>query len=399
MPPSLDRDIWDSTHNRAIDASIPTGFQHNHMASHVLLAACSQDQYAHEAMTSDRQPCGFFADNLIKQLCLVESNRTTYTELLSLLPELPFQTPQCEGENKKGFLFNGRAVVADPKVFKLFKTKEGIIKVLAGSIHGVITGTVFTAQDSNATPFSRRDLGVLVALEVNIDSSILGYPSEANKFDIPQGAKAVVSDWRNDASTLKVAIELGPDDPVVRAFFPERGLTQPEQVEQIIHSRFIKVPERANADIVIRRGPSDDDELLIERLDALIPKYAEVTTKFKFGVGMLDRFPYILDAIAQFNYHLARHNSADPFKQAISVELHKLKKLLDGRLRVPDESAGNLFIDNDARLLVDKEARYGLTIVNRSKFNLFPYLFYFDPSDYSISVCAFSGHLTYKTDV
>jgi hypothetical protein len=356
---------------------MPAGFKHSYMASHVLLAACRQGQHAYEATTADGFPCGFFADNLVKQLRVVDLDRVTYADLLSLLPERINQNPQCEGENKTRFLFNGKAAIGDPKAFKLVKT-NGTIEVHAGSIHGVVVGTEFTVQDFDAS--SRTTLGVLVALSVNIDFSILGCRPGANIFDMPQGAKAVVSDWSNDALTLKVAIELDAEDQLARALFPKRDLTQPDQIERILSKRFVKVYGRTNADIVVKRDSSGADNLVIERLDPLIPTYANPTTRFN-ATKKLDCLSYIFEAIAQFNYHLARHNGDHPLEELVSLELYKLNAA-----RLPDGEVGNLLVNNDARLLLEEQARYGLAIINRSRHNLFPYLFYFDPSDYNISV-------------
>jgi len=211
----------------------------------------------------------------------------------------------------------------------------------------------------------------------------LGHRPGADIFEVPQGAKAIVSDWKNEALTLKVAVELEAKDQLVQALFPERDLKQPDQVARILKSRFVRVNARANADIVVKRSSADDQNLVIERLDSLIPKYANVTVQFNLA-NKLDNLPHIFDAISQFNYHLALHRGDDPFEQLVSLELFKLKRSLKGAL-LPDEDIGNVLINNDARLLVDGEALYGLDIINRSQHDLFPYLFYFDPSDYSIS--------------
>jgi hypothetical protein len=72
IPPSLDSNILDIGTARAIQAAIPAGFKHKHMASHVLLAACCQHQYAHEVTTADGIPCGFLTDNVLKLLRLVD---------------------------------------------------------------------------------------------------------------------------------------------------------------------------------------------------------------------------------------------------------------------------------------------------------------------------------------
>lgn len=79
----------------------------------------------------------------------------------------------------------------------------------------------------------------------------------------------MVSYWKSDALKLKVAVELEVEDKFIWALFPERDLTQPEQVP-----------------------------------------HAKRT---------LISLPCTFDVIAQLNYHLARHHADHP-------ELYKLKR-------------------------------------------------------------------------
>ncbi|KAJ7138012.1 peptidase C14, caspase domain-containing protein [Mycena epipterygia] len=76
------------------------------MNSHVLLAACREQEKAYEATSDAGKPCGFFTDSLVKQLREIEPNRVTYAELVGRLPTLYDQNPQCEGTNKDRFLFD-----------------------------------------------------------------------------------------------------------------------------------------------------------------------------------------------------------------------------------------------------------------------------------------------------
>ncbi|KAJ7137993.1 peptidase C14, caspase domain-containing protein [Mycena epipterygia] len=75
------------------------------MNSHVLLAACREQEKAYEAISDAGKPYGFFTDSLVKQLC-EKPNRVTYAELVGRLPTLYNQNPQCEGVNKNRFLFD-----------------------------------------------------------------------------------------------------------------------------------------------------------------------------------------------------------------------------------------------------------------------------------------------------
>ena len=99
--------------------------------------------------------------------------------------------------------------------------------------------------------------------------------------------------------------------------------------------------------------------------------------------------------MAHFKYHLERHHLSETLRtvsaphtddplSGITIQIHRLSKEPDDR--VLDLDAGNLLVDNHANLVSDEEADYGIAIVNESGYDLFPYLFYFDPSDYSIQV-------------
>lgn len=306
IPFSLDSDIWDSTHAQGIDVNIPLGFQHKYLASHVLLTACCQEQFVHETTTTDGHPCGFFTNNLVKQLCLMELHCVTYADLMSMLPMMASQIPQYEGSNKKRLLFDGKAVIEAPKVFKLVEM-ESKIKAQAGTIHGIMTGMMFVVLDARSSSY--RHLGTLTAL-VNMDSSILMHSPKAHKFDIPCDTKAVVSDWNHH--TLKAAIKLRPEDPVVWTLFRERDATQ---VEGILTIRFIKVHEHTSADIMVKQDSADDENLVIERVDDFIPKYTSVTIKFN-PISRLYLLLYIFDAITQFNHYLMLSPDDGPLGRA-----------------------------------------------------------------------------------
>ena len=126
------------------------------------------------------------------------------------LPELISQKPECLGRNKNRILFNQKGVTGNPT-----RTQGwGKFEVPAGSIHEVIVE--FAVHDLDATP---QVLGILIALSVNIDSVILDHRPGFNKFDVPQQATAVISDFKNTPLTLKVAVELEVEDQLIYMLF------------------------------------------------------------------------------------------------------------------------------------------------------------------------------------
>jgi hypothetical protein len=118
-------------------------------------------------------------------LRLIELNLITYTDLLSLLPDITIQTHSSEGE-KLSFVKN--AAVRGPKASKLVETL-GMVKVYAANLHDEIAETRNTAHGPDTISSFRRDLGILVVLSVEIDSLILKHRPE-----IAKRHSAVVSD-------------------------------------------------------------------------------------------------------------------------------------------------------------------------------------------------------------
>ena len=346
MPVGLDSAI----HARAASAGalIPTGFKHEYMSSHVLLAACRQEQSAYEATSADGQPCGFFTNNLIIHLNQVDLGRCTYACLLNLLPEQIDQHPQCEGKNKDRIIFNAKAASGNPRAFGVTKAKNGKIVVNAGSMHGVVVEREFAVQDSEAEPSTCKDLGIIVAASVGMEESI---STPRGDFHVPVGAKAVVADWKNETFTLRVFAQSGLGPELTHALFPETvaGIAQPDQVEKLIKRSYVQADSPANAHIVL--SLNDKSELVVDRKDLTVGGYAEVSISHKVK-NIVDHLPFVVDAIAHFNRHLDHRNKNSSFQTEVSLELHRLKNGTEQPwAKVPDEGIGNLLAGNHARLV------------------------------------------------
>jgi hypothetical protein len=360
-PDNLDQDIWMwGLSSRTAYAVVPTGFLYKAMSSHVLLAACRQEEGALEAASANSKPCGAFTSSLIDTLRNCNISAVTYSRLLELLPPLPGQHPQCEGTNKDRFLFNSSVAEDRSKTFRVFK-HQGDYKVEAGSIHGVIVGTEFAIQ-------SHTEDIILVTVVVDAFQSTVKSKRENTLFDIPDGTRSVVSNWGKPM--LRVRFH----------FHPPTG------------NLFSAVGANVCADVaVLREGR---DALLLERLDPLIPRHANRLVEIK-----QEPISGVLDAVAHFNFHLYRHNGAHPLNQQVTVRLHRLKNENGVYNPTGDDLLAHdpeeVFSDVDApydikevkeAVISDMDAYYGLTLENHSQFRLFPYVFYFDPSDYSIQV-------------
>jgi hypothetical protein len=93
------------------------------------------------------------------------------------------------------------------------------------------------------------------------------------------------------------------------------------------------------------------------------------------------------DGILRFNQLLLLHNAESPLT-GFTLEVHRLAG--EYPQRQPDVTVGNKgnMVDrsNHVWLSSGQEARYGFTIRNKSQEDMFAYLFYFDPDEYTIQV-------------
>ncbi|KAJ7138008.1 caspase domain-containing protein [Mycena epipterygia] len=364
IPENLDRTLRDALPEHV---DLPPGIRQEFTQSHVLLAACRQQQQARECLSEAGEPCGFFTDSLIQQLRESKSKGITYAQLLELLPTLPDQNPQCEGANIDRFVFDFERRAHDPMAHAFTTRGDGKFEVDTGSMYGVVAGTQFVFEGDAGG--GREPQLVLVAVSVNLGSSIL-FPTVPLKQDFvfPEGTRLVVSDWKSDAAMMKVYVHASES--------PQLGIS--DISVQRMRPKVHLVESLDNADLAVRR--TSEETFSITRLDPKLSRYGMPDVEL-LNVPVQD-LPYELDAVAQFNYFLGRHNANDPLGNEVKLEMYTLSG--EHGTLLPHLDVGNLLVDNEARFCLDPKAKYGFAICNYSQYDLFPYLFYFDPATYSI---------------
>jgi hypothetical protein len=292
--------------------------------------------------------------------------RITYSALIENLPSLENQHPQCSGKNRGRALFGG---IADrPRLLELF-SHHGTYLTKAGNIQGVVSGTPFAIHSlGNITSLS-SEIGILEADCVSPHSCTLRWRS-GEKFVIPPGARALMLNWRPDANILKVFIN-PPDNDV-------------KSIEHV----YSVVAYSDSPDVMVHCTP--DGARRFERLDPIMSKYAQL-----LDIPTEPSLSDVLKGASHFNFHLARGNIGQPLKQLIEVVLHPLKlsnpdQISEEAIYMPDGDTGMpLAVDHENIVCAtsdDYDLFYGLRVTNNSGRHLFPYLVYFDPSDYSIQV-------------
>ncbi|KAJ6622316.1 caspase domain-containing protein [Mycena sp. CBHHK59/15] len=370
MPAHIDREILLT----AKGEDLQFGF-HGSRSSHVLLAAFAEDDTAYEGIdTGTHTGCirGTFTNALTRQLNRLEYQIrvgcVTYSNLIKSLELPPSQHPQCEGELASGILFAGRNRIA-PCVFDLI-WREGTLYVAAGAAHGIVEGTeMLVYKEASAL----TSLGVLVARDVHAFTATLGRKDPTDFFPVPdtQG-RARVLRW--NTGDLKIFSD------------PSLSLQLPMPYSEY---RVCLVNVKSAGHIALH-APDRNGIIRIERQDHLIPTYA--IRNIMIPPDLTDCLPFILNGIAHFHYHLGRQMpSATRLLQAplisphVALEMYRLDRRHRNGATKPDKN--NLFKKNIARLSIDNVSwKYGIKIVNKSDYGLYPYLFYFDPSDYCINL-------------
>ncbi|KAF7336534.1 Protein TIC 214 [Mycena sanguinolenta] len=365
IPLELDNHLWAGRTNTAQDYSIwaPTA------RSHILLAACRAGELAFETEDNGKIR-GRFTKALIAELHKARLENTTYVELLDRLPQLSaMQTPTCTGAGKSRLLFSGNYPMAGRRSLPLVghaQDGQETWRVQIGTVEGVLNGTEFSviAEDDS------RTLCTLLAESVEIRQTILVRKDRNDKQEVPEGARVVVTDWKDDTSVLRVYTPL--DFPYREELFPTKKI-----VSQPFGRKYVEAPSRDEAELVL---DAVDGKIVIKREgnlggDLNVPQ----------GRGP---FPALVDGIAHFSYFLERHHPSAPLP-GVSLEMHRLQGQFPER--VPDTSCGpkkdgNLVDDGKVQVKFENNAMYGFTIRNIEAEDLYAYLFYFDLDDYTIQL-------------
>ncbi|KAF7359687.1 hypothetical protein MVEN_00693100 [Mycena venus] len=360
--PDIDIDIW--THEAAFMEDTGTresGLRGNN--SHALLSACRDDEFAAD---------GYFTNQLVECLRHEATAESTYADLATALSFKPDQHPQCEGSGDR-IIFDTRIICRDHKTFALKKREDGKYSVKAWGIHGLRRGTRFRVVDSGALLFVEH---------IEKVSSIL----------LPQIASIPIPD-------AAVAVALLDGGTALKVFlYPPLSV----QSVQVKDSSFKIVTVPGDAHIILTRvtGAEGRERLRVESTDALLRSTMCHVTYFSWS-DVCSSLPRFLNRISHFRYHLGRHRDSDDLDtdlemsqqtmdtilNDVAIDMFRLGPVTSRGFREPDMPEQNLIYDRAVDLMSDDTFRYGIRLKNTTAPNLFFYLFYFDPTDYSIQVC------------
>ncbi|KAF9003400.1 caspase domain-containing protein [Cyathus striatus] len=352
---NCDQKIWT---RGTRSATVAQGFSGKYHASHVLLAACGRQQFANENTVTRR---GVFTYALLEILNNSNLTDLTYTSLMHKL-QLPEkiakrQVPHCEGHNVNRRLFNRKATGADGS--------------FSGLAQGITVGSKLSAHASNLVTdmsHSNPEKGHLIVTEIGVFSSRLKVVPGSTLSELPQPfycritelAQRQLSIYSNERTWLESVF--------------------PYEEQKSLSVTISDTPENADLEMII-----EDEEISLYRNDPLITPHIGRKLPHTVNMNSYDSTATIREvarAALKFTHHLTR--TGDEMKN-VWMELKKLKvEITKDYDQVHTPYGENLLEKDPATVVVDEEERLGMTIFNQSDVSLYPYLFYFDPSDYTI---------------
>jgi len=248
------------------------------------------------------------------------------------------------------------------------QSSAGVLEVNAGITHGVAEGTEFVLyEDTNQdSPLS----GIFYATSVSTTSSKLAPKHSQPIPNVPRMLYALVSRWENPDAKLAVFIDAHPSS--MRLF----GLVSPVWKKMATSFSVIRASLPSGADIILQDTNGESD---LVKIKSLISSRIGPCLHTEISVDR-DRVHHVLQSAAHFKSHLLRTNKSNPLHGLVNIELYRLKEVDHGQYAPAD---GNFVHDRQARIILNDDL-YGVTLRNDSDHDLFPNLFYFDPSDLSI---------------
>ncbi|KAJ3517701.1 hypothetical protein NLJ89_g335 [Agrocybe chaxingu] len=357
-----DEEIWRRSYGDARGGSAAQGFSGQLYGSHVLLAACGPDEPACESRVSKR---GLFSMHLLEILEKEDISNLTYTSLMHKF-HLPYrrQTPRCEGHAVNGRLFNNQDCGSDWS-FILTHCNNNVITLDAGEAQGITPGSILSFHTSNLTDSPVR--GRLLVKDVRMFSSTLKVLPPEPHFDFPEFFYSKV------VTTAGSNTSIYCDDRMwLKTVFPLEYIKQAGIV-------LAKKGQIYDLELVVSGG-----KVSFHRQHKLVTSHLEKRIRHEVDANDTDTIRRAVCSSRTFYYHLTRR-VVDKSEQACRIELTKLGPEYTTSSEEPAlVPAGPNIIESEPTTLVVDESIYGMTIYNESAITLYPFVFYFDPTDLTI---------------
>ncbi|TDL18810.1 hypothetical protein BD410DRAFT_792791 [Rickenella mellea] len=378
-PPAVNPKDWILS-SQSRGAGVASGFGGQNQESHILLAACGRGEQAWENPKTKR---GLFTTALLETLSNCKLHDLTYSTLFRQIhiPAGPPQTPHCYGRYIGRRVFNENANGADPSFALGYTKDDGTIILDAGDIHGVQPSSKYSIYKSNIPSGpSNILLGFFIVQSITPTASVLVPASDTPSLDIPSrffakdtnyGTREPVRVYCNDRERLESIL--------LKAL-------QREHIPSLETSGIAFVGNAEFADLSVS---FEGNQVVYCRKEGIETAFVGSRLKRTTQVDNAEGVFAVLRAYAKFNFHLNTTNiSIHPISNdKITMELQRLEGEWSPEYKWVVTPAGSNLIGNDqVDVVVDSNTLFGVTIHNHTDSPLYPYLFYFDGSDFGIQV-------------
>jgi hypothetical protein len=287
------------------------------------------------------------------------------------------QNAHCEGAEVDRRLFNHRIEGGDPGFILSVKSKDGSMTLDAGIIQGITIGCVVSVHESNLLPIPQQPnppLGRLVVTAVDDISSTLAFEPSAG------GAKP----FSRLRSLFYCRVMQRPTESLVISSNNIPWLESVFKADfRASHSVTI-VRDTKAADFVLTL---EDDTVYIDHNLPIVAAHIGTRSPRTIPSNNIWLLHQVVRGAINFRFHLFRENTdTSTTKIHVKMEFHELEMSYNDDFNLVGKPTGrDMFVRDPAIIVVEKEKRYGATISNLTDLPLYPHLFYFDPSELSIS--------------
>jgi hypothetical protein len=276
----------------------------------------------------------------------------------------------------------------------------------AGTIHGITDGAIFGLYNDRSLVATQPPVATLQASNPGAFSTKLIPVQEGSQFPISERASALLL-RAGKQEDLRICVEPGEKLTGV-----VRGLAKEMEADGSTKSRFMLVEkEKAELEIAF----DDEDRIVFNILDPLVTSHG--LTRIPFVVSPTPgAMAPVLSKVARYFWHLRRtskrvqanveveparlggdENDLDPTRNArkldlikdnVAIEFRRLEEAEDdydddfNHIRKP--CGENLIKNGIVDIVIQEDAIYGIKLTNKGNKPLYPSLFYFDNSNFSI---------------
>lgn len=278
------------------------------------------------------------------------------------------QTPRCEGHGITWRLFNNHVSGADLSFILTRRNLQNVIVLEAGTAQGITVGSRLSVHTTNLA--ESRSEGQLEVKSVEVFSSILQVPPAQAKPDLPNLFYSKLIHVAG--SSIKLYCR------------KRRWLesTFPSQLRDELGIILVNDVLSCDLELIVTR-----QRVSFSRHHKLVIPHLEKRIHHDVGIEDVDTIHNVVCSSRTFYYHLTRPGTGE--NTQVRVKLNELDFALSGKAASLEEpilvpTGRNLLKNDPATIVVDEEAVYGMTIVNQSDQLLYPFIFYFDPTNLTI---------------